>query len=53
MRDVRSMDAHQAMSQQALNSKGVQDGLRDVLLGPGRLYEALRERGAATPATEG
>jgi type I restriction enzyme R subunit len=39
---IDAMDAHQAMSQQALGSKRVQDGLRDVLLGPGRLYEALR-----------
>jgi len=28
------------MSQQALGSKRVQDGLRDVLLRPGKLYEA-------------
>ncbi|HEV7277718.1 MAG TPA: hypothetical protein VGN80_15660 [Devosiaceae bacterium] len=41
---IDAMDAHQAMSQQALNSKRVQDGLREVLLGPGRLYEVLRER---------
>ena len=41
---IDAMDAHQAMSQQALGSKRVQDGLRDVLLGPGQLYEALRER---------
>lgn len=43
---IDAMDAHHTMSQQALGSKRVQDGLRDVLLGPGRLYEALRERGA-------
>ena len=41
---IDAMDAHQTMSQQALGSKRVQDGLRNVLLGPGRLYEALRER---------
>jgi len=41
---IDAMDAHQAMSQQALGSKRVQNGLREVLLGPGRLYEALRER---------
>lgn len=39
---IDAMDAHQVMSQQALGSKRVQDGLRDVLLGPGQLYEALR-----------
>ena len=43
---IDAMDAHQAMSQQALGSKRVQDGLRDVLLGPGQLYEALRARQA-------
>jgi type I restriction enzyme R subunit len=41
---IDAMDAHQSMSQQALNSQKVQDGLREVLLGPGGLYEALRER---------
>lgn len=41
---IDAMDAHQAMSQQALGSKRVQEGLRDVLLGPGQLYEALRDR---------
>ncbi|TIL67578.1 type I restriction endonuclease subunit R [Mesorhizobium sp.] len=41
---IDAMDAHQAMSQQALGSKKVQDGLKDVLLGPGQLYEALRSR---------
>jgi type I restriction enzyme R subunit len=33
------------MSKQALESQKVRDGLKDVLLGPGQLYEALRERG--------
>ena len=47
------MDAHQAMSQQALGSKKVQDGLRDVLLGPGQLYEALRQQGASQTPTDG
>jgi type I restriction enzyme, R subunit len=41
---IDAMDAHQVMSQQALGSKKVQEGLRDVLLGPGQLYEALRQR---------
>ena len=35
------------LSQQALGSKKVQEGLKDVLLGPGRLYETLRDRAAA------
>jgi type I restriction enzyme, R subunit len=37
------------MSKQALESERVRDGLKDVLLGPAQLYEALRERGEATP----
>ncbi|WDL99201.1 type I restriction endonuclease subunit R [Alicyclobacillus sp. ALC3] len=40
--------AHTAMSTQALNSARVQNTLRDILLGPARLYEALRERGGAS-----
>ena len=39
-----ALAAHSTMSTQALNSKRVQDGLKDVLLGPAQLYEALRER---------
>ncbi len=38
--------AHSTMSKQALDSAKVRAGLRDVLLGPARLYEALRARGA-------
>lgn len=34
--------AHTAMSKQALDSAKVRAGLRDVLLGPAKLYEALR-----------
>lgn len=32
------------MSTQALGSERVRDGLQDILLGPARLYEALRAR---------
>jgi type I restriction enzyme R subunit len=32
------------MSKQALDSPRVRDGLKDVLLGPAQLYEALRDR---------
>ncbi|GJH36381.1 hypothetical protein CBA19CS91_26510 [Paraburkholderia hospita] len=32
------------MSKQALDSERVRDGLKDILLGPAQLYEALRER---------
>jgi type I restriction enzyme R subunit len=38
--------AHSTMSKQALDSERVRNGLRDILLGPARLYEALRERSA-------
>lgn len=37
-------EAHQAMSTQALGSERVRDGLKDILLGPAQLYEALRAR---------
>lgn len=36
--------AHSAMSKQALDSEKVRSGLKDVLLGPAQLYEALRAR---------
>ncbi len=39
--------AHGTMSKQALDSEKVRNGLRDILLGPARLYEALREQSAA------
>lgn len=41
-----ALAAHTAMSKQALDSDRVREGLKDVLLGPGQLYEALRERAA-------
>ncbi|OQZ07366.1 MAG: type I restriction endonuclease subunit R [Planctomycetes bacterium UTPLA1] len=40
-----ALAAHGAMSEQALNSEKVQAGLKDILLGPAQLYEALRFRG--------
>ncbi len=45
-----ALDAHTAMSSQALNSQRIQDGLKDTLLGPAQLYEALRSRSQPTPA---
>jgi type I restriction enzyme R subunit len=39
-----SYAAHSTMSKQVLNSERVRAGLEDVLLGPGRLWEDLRER---------
>jgi type I restriction enzyme R subunit len=40
-----ALAAHNTMSKQALESEKVRNGLRNILLGPARLYEALRERG--------
>jgi type I restriction enzyme R subunit len=42
-----ALAAHNTMSKQALESDRVRDGLRDILLGPAQLYEALRSRGEA------
>jgi type I restriction enzyme, R subunit len=49
-----ALAAHNTMSKQALESQRVRSGLRDILLGPAQLYEALRSRvetstGAAVP----
>ena len=40
-----ALAAHTTMSTQALDSEKVRSGLKDVLLGPAQLYEALRARG--------
>lgn len=37
--------AHGTMSKQALDSEKVRAGLKDILLGPAQLYEALRSKG--------
>ena len=42
-----ALDAHSAMSTQALGSERVREGLMDILLGPGQLYETLRARSGA------
>ncbi len=42
---IDAFAAHSTMSKQALDSEGVRRGLKDILLGPAQLYEALRERG--------
>lgn len=42
-----ALAAHSSMSRQALDSARVRSGMKDVLLGPGQLYEALRQRGTA------
>lgn len=41
-----ALTAQSAMSKQALDSEKVRDGLKDVLLGPAQLYEALQEKGS-------
>ncbi|WP_231118979.1 type I restriction endonuclease subunit R [Oecophyllibacter saccharovorans] len=38
-----ALDAHKLMSTQALGSERIREGLKEILLGPGQLYEALRE----------
>ncbi|MFN3723668.1 MAG: type I restriction endonuclease subunit R [Paracoccaceae bacterium] len=45
---IDAFEAHSTMSKQALDSSQVRDGLKDVLLGPGLLYEALRSKGGLT-----
>ena len=40
---ISALDAHNEMSSQALDSEKVRKGIKDILLGPGKLYEALRE----------
>jgi type I restriction enzyme R subunit len=40
---IGALEAHTAMSSQALGSETVRDGLKDVLLGPAQLYETLRK----------
>ena len=37
-----ALDVHQSMSAQALASEAKRRGLKDILLGPGQLYETLR-----------
>ena len=41
---IEALSAHSSLSKQALDSERVRAGLKDVLLGPAMLYEALRER---------
>ena len=45
-----AFSAHTSMSKQALDSEKVRHGLRDILLGPAQLYEALRSKGLGTRA---
>jgi type I restriction enzyme, R subunit len=41
---INSLDAHTLMSTQALNSPGIQSGLKDILLNYAGLWQALRTR---------
>ena len=41
---IDALEAHTTMSTQALGSEVVRDGLRDILLGPAKLYETLRKQ---------
>lgn len=50
---IDAFEAHSTMSKQALDSEEVRAGLKDVLLGPGQLYEALKSKGAADGAPSG
>ena len=47
---MNALEAHTAMSTQALSSETVREGLKDVLLGPAQLYETLREQSIADAA---
>jgi hypothetical protein len=47
-----ALDAHTAMSRQALNSPTVQSGMKDILLNYAGLWEALRERAMGPPGPE-
>jgi type I restriction enzyme R subunit len=38
-----ALSAHEMMGKQALDSEKVRAGLKEILLGPARLYEALCE----------
>jgi type I restriction enzyme R subunit len=40
-----ALEAHTTMSKQAIDSEKVREGLKEVLLGPAQLYEALRAKG--------
>jgi type I restriction enzyme R subunit len=42
-----ALAAHGTMSKQALDSEKVRGGLKDILLGPAQLYEALRDQRGA------
>jgi type I restriction enzyme R subunit len=49
---ISALDAHTAMSTQALNSEAVRNGIKDILLTYSGLWEQLRER-ASRPQSQG
>jgi len=48
-----ALEAHQTMSRQALDSARVRAGLKEILLGPAQLYEALRARAGGEAGAAG
>lgn len=46
-----AMEVHQAMSRKAIADPQVRAGLKEILLGPGRLYRELRKRLGGTKVT--
>jgi len=50
---IDAFAAHSDLSKQALDSEAVRRGLREILLGPAQLYEALREQGGAPNSQRG
>ena len=49
---ISALDAHTAMSTQALNSPDVQRGLKDILLNHSELYERLRQSAEPAPGPD-
>lgn len=47
-----ALAAHSTMSKQALDSPKVREGLKDILLGPAELYEALRARAGGASSSK-
>ena len=48
-----ALAAHGTMSKQALESENVRRGLKDILLGPAQLYEALRNKSSSERFNDG
>ena len=45
---ITALDAHNAMSTQALNSPSVREGIKDILLNHAELWERLKKKAAAS-----